>query len=60
MNIDNMKKRCDWLLTALVGSNLVESWWVSPNKNWDMKTPKEVFATDPESVYNYLMGHAFG
>jgi hypothetical protein len=55
---DNMKQRCDLLLQAMVGPNLVEKWWQSRNKAFDMKTAKEQFDIDPQVVYNYLMGQA--
>ena len=55
---ENLKKRCDLLLEAMVGPNLVEKWWQSPNKAFDMKTAEEQFDIDPKVVYNYLMGHA--
>lgn len=55
-----LKLRCDWLLTAMVGKAMVESWWNSPNKHWEMKLPKDVFEDTPEDVYNYLMFHANG
>jgi hypothetical protein len=42
----------------MVGPNLVEKWWQSPNKAFDMKTAEEQFDIDPKVVYNYLMGHA--
>jgi hypothetical protein len=42
----------------MVGPNLVEQWWQSKNRAFDMKTPKEQFDIDPEIVYTYLMGHA--
>jgi hypothetical protein len=42
----------------MVGPNLVNKWWQSPNKAFDMKTAQEQFDIDPEVVYNYLMGHA--
>jgi len=55
---ENLKKKCDLLLQAMVGPNLVNKWWQSRNKAFDMKTAKEQFDIDPEVVYNYLMGHA--
>lgn len=55
---DQMKRRCDLLLEAMIGPNLVEQWWQSKNRAFDMKTPKEQFDIDPEVVYSYLMGHA--
>ena len=53
-----LKRKCDLLLQAMVGPNLVNKWWQSPNKAFDMKTAQEQFDIDPEVVYNYLMGHA--
>ena len=51
-----MKKRSNWLLTALTGSaSLVEAWWTSPNKAFDMQEPIVVWETEPEKVYSYLM-----
>lgn len=55
---DIMKQRCDLLLEAMVGPNLIEQWWQSPNKAFDMKTPMEQFDIDSDVVYSYLMGHA--
>jgi hypothetical protein len=55
---ENLKKKCDLLLQAMVGPNLVNKWWQSPNKAFDMKTAQEQFDIDPKVVYNYLMGHA--
>ena len=55
---ENLKKKCDLLLQAIVGPNLVEKWWQSRNKAFDMKTGQEQFDIDPKVVYNYLMGHA--
>ena len=55
---ENLKKRCDWILTAMLGKDGVEGWWQSRNKAFDMKTAQEQLDIDPEVVYNYLMGHA--
>jgi hypothetical protein len=55
---ENLKQRCDLLLEAMVGPNLVELWWQSKNRAFDMKTAQEQFDIEPEIVYNYLMGHA--
>jgi hypothetical protein len=55
---ENLKKRCDWLLTAMLGKDGVEAWWQSPNKAFDMKTAQEQLDIDPEVVYNYLMKQA--
>ena len=55
---ENLKKKCDLLLQAIVGPNLVEKWWQSPNKAFGMKTAKEQFDIAPEIVYNYLITQA--
>jgi hypothetical protein len=55
---ENLKRKCDILLEAMVGPNLVDPWWQSKNRAFDMKTPKEQFDINPEVVYSYLMGHA--
>lgn len=60
---DNKKAligRCNFLLTALVGADLVEKWWDSRNHAFDLKTPREVFENDPQEVLNYLMRFADG
>lgn len=59
-SIENTKKRCDALLTAMLGAALVEKWWNGPNKAFDMETPITVFEKDPNKVYSYLMGHVDG
>ena len=53
---ENLKNKCGLLIQAMVGPNLVNKWWQSPNKAFDMKTAQEQFDIEPEVVYNYLMG----
>lgn len=50
-----LRKRCDALLTALMGKNLVDNWWKSPNKAFCGDTPEVIFSVAPRTVYNYLM-----
>lgn len=57
ISAENYKKRCDWLLTAMLGKDNVDGWWKSRNKAFDMKTAEEQFAVDPESVYQYLLNY---
>lgn len=46
---------------SLLGSDeLVNKWWISPNKHWDMRTPEEVFEEDTNSVIDYLAGQLNG
>jgi hypothetical protein len=50
-----MKSKYDKLLMALLGKeSLVERWWVSKNKAFDMKTPLEMYAEDANRVDQYL------
>jgi hypothetical protein len=56
----NYVPECDRLIEAMVGKDLVDKWWSSPNKAFDGSTPAEVFSEDPRSVYEYLMWHAYG
>lgn len=50
-----MKGRCDALVIAMVGAELANGWWNSPNKAFNGQTPKEA---PLEVVYSYLMGYA--
>lgn len=49
------KARCDALVIAMVGAELANGWWNSPNKTFNGQTPKEA---PLEVVYSYLMGYA--
>lgn len=50
-----LRDRCNMLLTALMGKEYIEEWWDSPNKRFDGETPRKVFDSEPNRVYNYLM-----
>ena len=55
-NEDNLKKRCNVLLLALLGNTeLVDKWWQSKNIAFDLKTPEQQWFVDSEAVYNYLL-----
>lgn len=54
------KQRAQALLTALLGSKLVETWWNTPNKAFDNRTPAGIWIEDYLKVYNYLMQNAGG
>lgn len=43
------------LLALLGGRSLVNRWWNVPNKEFDMKTPFEVYEVDPERVSIYVL-----
>jgi hypothetical protein len=52
-----MKSKYDRLLMALLGKEaLVERWWISKNKAFDMKSPLEMYAEDVNRVDRYLKG----
>lgn len=52
-----LKQRCDLMLDAMIGHDLVASWWESRNRAFDERTPLQQWEVDYESVYNYLMRH---
>jgi hypothetical protein len=47
------------LVTSLVGPNMVESWWASPNQAFEGRTPELQWQLGSDAVVNYLMHHAF-
>lgn len=63
-NFDKQRKRffLDLALVSLVGSeNLKDQWWITPNKQWNLKTPESIWLSDDwESVYDYVMIFCYG
>lgn len=55
-----MKQRSVALVIAMVGKDLADKWWSSPNKAFNDMTPAGQWIKDHESVYNYLMRHSEG
>jgi len=53
------KKRSVALVIALVGKDLADDWWNTPNRAFDMRTPAGMWIEDYQRVYNYLMHHGF-
>ena len=51
---------CNSILRSLVGQQLAPEWWHQPNKHWDLKTPDQVWQTNPQSVIDYLLGQLNG
>jgi hypothetical protein len=47
------------LVASMVGPKQVESWWASPNRAFDGRTPEAQWAAGSDAVVNYLMHHAF-
>jgi hypothetical protein len=60
MSIDkeNMRKQSEMLVISLIGADIANDWWNSPNRAFQMQTPENTFDSDPEKVYSYLVGHA--
>lgn len=58
--IQIMRNRCEVMILSMVGKDYTNVWWNSPNKAFQGKTPNEVFETDPERVYDYVIGHING
>ena len=56
---ENFKATCNTLVESLVGADLVESWWSSPNQAFADRTPEAQWLVGSDSVVNYLMHHAF-
>ena len=53
--------RLNRLLISLLGKEeLVDKWWDSPNLAFESKTPKEMFALQPQRVINYILGQFNG
>jgi hypothetical protein len=43
------------LLSVLGSAELVDQWWVSPNRAFDSRTPAEMFDIDTMRVVNYIL-----
>jgi len=60
MTNDQMLKRCQVLVVALVGKQMACKWWTSTNLAFDNITPEQMSKQDLNKVYDYLMHHASG
>lgn len=47
------------LVASMVGKNMVNSWWASPNLAFDGRTPEVQWSEGSDRVVNYLMHYAF-
>jgi len=47
------------LVTSMVGPNMADAWWASPNRAFDDRTPEAQWQSGSDAVVNYLMHHAF-
>ncbi len=55
----SVKEKLDVILFSMLGSKeLVEKWWVSPNKAFDMHTPLTLMEDKKHEVIDYVLGHA--
>lgn len=53
--------RCSSVLMSLLGSKeLVDKWWLSPNRAFSEETPLKTLDNDPEKVVNYILGQLNG
>ena len=43
-----------WLFQMMGSDDLVERWWLSPNRYWDGKTPQTVWNQNHQEVVNYV------
>ena len=60
--MDALKEELDKIVSGLVGPELVEKWWNSPNKYFGDKTPLEVYKSGiggEMDVKSYLYFHGF-
>jgi len=58
------KPRLDAILYLLLGStDLVQKWWISANKAFDDRMPKDVYYQDPQGrqeISDYISAYADG
>lgn len=55
-----LKSKCNTYLVAMIGESLVEKWWQSPNKAFDLQKPVDVFEKNPDTVAQYILGCSDG
>lgn len=57
---DRAKEKCNNILTELLGVDS-NTWWESPNKAFDLKTPNEIWDSKYWGlVYSYLLDQLSG
>jgi len=57
VTLDVIKTHCDKMLISMLGFDNVDAWWNTPNKAFDMDTPKERWNERPHEVYVYLLNY---
>jgi hypothetical protein len=59
--LDKQKIYLSQVLKAMLGrEELVNKWWTSPNRAFDLRTPEDMYRTYPKRVSEYILGYAFG
>ena len=60
--MDEFHKKLNEILLGLVGSQeLVERWWASPNKAFDMEIPDDLYHSDKKAVViRYILAQGSG
>ena len=48
------------IVKGLVGKELADKWWNSPNLAFDNRTPAGMWISDPDRVYRYLISISQG
>lgn len=59
-DLEKKKQRCNQILESLVGPSLVDLWWTSPNKAFNLTTPENQWDLDYKKVVNYLLNQLNG
>jgi hypothetical protein len=47
------------LVASMVGPDMADAWWTSPNQAFDGRTPEIQWSEGSDRVVNYLMHHAY-
>ena len=55
MKKEVFKECCDILLSPMMTGDLLQCWWNRKTSEFGGRTPLEVFDSDPEGMYNYLV-----
>lgn len=55
MDEHQMKQRSVALVIALVGKDMADTWWNTPNKAFNNRTPASLWLEHPYVVYDYLI-----
>jgi hypothetical protein len=56
---ENFRATCNTLVESLVGKAHAATWWTSPNRAFDNRTPETQWSKGSDTVVDYLMHHAY-